>query len=545
MLLRSLHHRLVLSASVRLLTLRNSGPMPPKRKISSIKPEEGASMKRTRRQQAIERDDTLIVSSVQEKAGVERKATPNTRKGKGKTLDNEVSLPGIQRTDTFKVAETEASCSCEEDAEPVAKTKRKAKVKGVDLSNPLPRQIKSPWKVGAHVSSAGGVENAVLNAVAIGATSFALFLKSQRKWESPSLSDESVSQFKSNMKQYGYSSSHVLPHGSYLINLANPDLTKRQKSYDCFLDDLKRCELLGLELYNFHPGSTLGEPLDTAVGYISQCINDAHAATNTVIVVLENMAGAGNIIGSDFSHLASIIELVKDKSRVGVCIDTCHAFAAGYDIRTPEGWESTMKKFNEVVGLKYLRGMHINDSKTDFNSKRDRHESIGLGYLGLQAFKHIVNDPRTQNLPLVLETPSFEQPRDVWGKEIEVLQRISGCTPPTTSQPPSPNAEPADKSSSQDDNELEDYVEEIRKAVKIAEKNEKKPGGAKAKKSVRKRKTGTEEDGDDNEEGGELAETQETENGDETPAKKARKGSSKKATPRKWRSKKILEDHEE
>ncbi|PPQ68236.1 hypothetical protein CVT24_005044 [Panaeolus cyanescens] len=472
--------------------------MPPKRKSSNTCVEENSSTKRARRSQA-----TIAEKGEAEPQENETKPelTRNTRKGKGKLSGNHAST-SLQRSDTFKVAVdgSEGTCSCEENAEPEPKRKR---TKGVDVSNPLPRDSTSLWKVGAHVSSAGGVENAILNAHAIGATSFALFLKSQRKWESPPLSKESITQFKANMSTYGYSSAHILPHGSYLINLANPDRAKRQKSYDCFLDDLKRCELLGLQLYNFHPGSTLGEPLEDALGRIASCINDAHAATNSVTIVLENMAGAGNVIGSDFSHLASIIALVDNKDRVGVCIDTCHAFAAGYDIRTQEGWDATIQKFDEVVGLKYLRGMHINDSKTELNSKRDRHESIGLGHLGLQAFKHIVNDPRTQNIPLVLETPSFEQPREVWGKEIEVLQRISGSSQRGAVPEARGDDDVATVPARADDAPtLEAYVEEIRHAVKTAEKNEKKPSSAKTKKAVGKKKAEqTDEDEDEEAEG--------------------------------------------
>ncbi|KAF8176776.1 xylose isomerase-like protein, partial [Pholiota molesta] len=287
--------------------------------------------------------------------------------------------------------------------------------------------------VGAHVSAAKGVENSIINAASIGANAFALFLKSQRKWTSPPLTESSIAEFKKRMEEHGYTSKMVLPHGSYLINLGNPDAEKREKSYVCFVDDLKRCQALGLELYNFHPGSTVGQAtLEESLGLIAECINRAHKETQGVTAVVENMAGAGNIIGSDFSHLAGIIDRVEDKTRVGVCIDTCHAFAAGYDIRTKEGWDHslvksfTVKVFDEKVGLQYLRGMHLNDSKTECNSNKDRHENIGLGHLGLEAFRHVLSDPRTQGLPLILETPSFEQPREVWGKEIEILQRISG-----------------------------------------------------------------------------------------------------------------------
>ncbi|KAF8801692.1 AP endonuclease [Phlegmacium glaucopus] len=290
------------------------------------------------------------------------------------------------------------------------------------------KRVDSPWKVGAHVSAAGGVENTVTNAIAIGANAFALFLKAHRKWTSPSLTPQSILEFKKRMKQYGYANNMVLPHGNYLINLGNPDSDKREKSYECFLDDLKRCEELGLELYNFHPGSTVGATsTENSIAFIAECINRAHKATKTVKTVMENMAGAGNVIGSKFSDLAGIIAKVEDKTRIGVCIDTCHAFAAGYDIKTKEGWDATMIKFDEEIGLKYLCGMHLNDSKAACNSKKDRHQNIGLGLLGFSAFQYILQDPRTRNIPLILETPTFEQPNEIWSKEIGILQAFTNA----------------------------------------------------------------------------------------------------------------------
>lgn len=343
-----------------------------------------------------------------------------------KAADDKISEPPLKKV---RLDKNDSKAVPEDVPEkPKVKAKRKTKAQLPDPDTFFTR-VESPWKVGAHVSAVGGVENAIVNARAIGANAFALFLKSQRKWTSPPLSEESIVSFKERMKEYGYSPNVVLPHGSYLINLGNPDADKRKKSYDCFLDDLKRCEQLGLTLYNFHPGSTVGAcSTDESLSLIAECINQAHKETTFVTTVLENMAGAGNIIGGDFAHLAGIIERIEDKTRVGICLDTCHSFAAGYDIRTKEGWESTLTKFDNQVGLSYLRGMHLNDSKTEFNSKRDRHENIGLGHLGISAFQHILNDPRVQNIPLILETPSFEQPAEVWGKEIEVLMKLSGSS---------------------------------------------------------------------------------------------------------------------
>ncbi|KAJ7829981.1 xylose isomerase-like protein [Mycena olivaceomarginata] len=283
----------------------------------------------------------------------------------------------------------------------------KTKSKIVDPPPQYGTRSSSVWKVGAHVSAAGGIENAIINAAAIGANSFALFVKSQRKWSSPPFSETTVSNFKARLTEHGYDPRHILPHGSYLINLGNPDAEKRQKSYDCFLDDLQRCESLGLLLYNFHPGSTVGKATtDESISLIAGCINEAHKATKTV-------AGAGNIIGGDFTHLAKIIEQVDDKTRVG-----------GYDVRTKEGWENIVTDFDQQLGLSYLRGMHLNDSKTDCNSKKDRHENIGMGHIGIQGFHHILNDTRFQDIPLILETPSFEKP-EVWATEIAALDGLS------------------------------------------------------------------------------------------------------------------------
>ncbi|KAH0826901.1 xylose isomerase-like protein [Lanmaoa asiatica] len=330
------------------------------------------------------------------------------------------------------------------DGSPV-KRPRKVRQKK-EHTNPKPSdftpRVSSAWKVGAHVSAAGGVENTVVNAARVRrvssllcfvlsgnnlmyprrANAFALFVKSQRKWSSPPLTDENVASFKARMNEFGYDPEYVLPHGSYLINLANPDEAKREKSYECFLDDLKRCERLGLMLYNFHPGSTVGNATkDESISFVAQCLNRAHKETSSVITVIENMASAKNIIGSQFTELRNIIEQVEDKSRVGVCLDTCkHSIQRGTAYMTL----LIVATFDEQVGLSYLRGMHLNDSKTPLGSKKDRHENIGLGTLKLSAFLTILSDPRVQNIPLILETPTFEA-MEVWECEIKVLNMLS------------------------------------------------------------------------------------------------------------------------
>ncbi|KXJ95868.1 DNA-lyase [Microdochium bolleyi] len=292
--------------------------------------------------------------------------------------------------------------------------------------------------IGAHVSSAGGVQNSVGNAVHIGANAFALFLKSQRKWANPPMTPESLQGFKTLSKEHGFDAhKHCLPHGSYLVNLAALEKDKADQAYTGFIDDLHRCESLGITLYNFHPGNTNGEPRPAAIGRIAAQLNKAHAATSSVVTVLENMAGQGNVIGSSWEDLRDIIALVDDKARVGVCIDTCHAFAAGHDLRTPEQFEQTMSAFSRIVGDEYLRAFHLNDSKAPLLSNRDLHANIGTGFLGLRAFHNIMNCDKFQGLPMVLETPIDRKGPDgktiedkqVWADEIKLLESLVGMDP--------------------------------------------------------------------------------------------------------------------
>ncbi|RAL59656.1 hypothetical protein DID88_000289 [Monilinia fructigena] len=278
--------------------------------------------------------------------------------------------------------------------------------------------LKKAVHIGAHVSAAGGVQNSVTNSLRIGGNAFALFLKSQRKWVSPPMAAEARDQFKTFCKEQNYDASkYVLPHCSYLVNLAQPDEVKAKQAYDCFLDDLKRCEELGINLYNFHPGSTGGNPRPEAIARIAAQLNKAHKATKSVITLLENMAGAGNVIGCTWEDLRDIIALVDDKSRVGVCLDTCHTFAAGYDLRSPEAFKKTMDDFSKIVGLQYLKALHLNDSKSPLASNRDLHANIGTGFLGLRAFHNVINFEPFQNMPMVLETPN--EKKDANGKNVE------------------------------------------------------------------------------------------------------------------------------
>lgn len=275
--------------------------------------------------------------------------------------------------------------------------------------------------IGAHVSAAGGVENAPENAHKLGATAFAVFTKNQRQWVAKPLTDESIIAFKANCAKYNYQPHQILPHDSYLINLGHPEKEALQKSRNAFLDELQRCEQLGLDRINFHPGSHLKKTTeDKCLTTIAESINWALEQTSGVIAVIENTAGQGSNLGFSFYHLKKIIDLVKDKSRVGVCIDTCHAYSAGYDFKTKTGFEKVFQEFGEVVGFEYLKGMHLNDSKKELGSRVDRHDSLGVGTIGLELFECIMNDSRFDGIPMILETPDNE----IWAKEIQLLKEM-------------------------------------------------------------------------------------------------------------------------
>lgn len=272
---------------------------------------------------------------------------------------------------------------------------------------------------GAHVSAAGGVENAPLNAKKIGATAFALFTKNQRQWVANPLTEESISAFKKNCETAGYSPDQVLPHDSYLINLGNPDQAALEKSRAAFLDEMQRCEQLGLNRLNFHPGSHLKViSEEQCIETIAQSINLALDQTSGVTAVIENTAGQGTNLGHTFEQIASIIEQVQDRSRIGVCIDTCHAFTSGYDLRSREEFEKTFRHFEEVIGFEYLKGMHLNDSKKELGSHVDRHHSLGEGFIGIDPFRWIMADSRFDGIPLILETPDDS----IWAEEIKLLE---------------------------------------------------------------------------------------------------------------------------
>lgn len=272
--------------------------------------------------------------------------------------------------------------------------------------------------IGAHVSTSGGAQKAPENAWEIGAKSFALFTRNQRQWASKPLTDTTITQFKENCRTGGYHPDIILPHDSYLINLGHPEKEALDKSRTAFLDEMQRCELLGLKYLNFHPGSHLKKiDPNACLDRIAESINETLDKTCGVTAVIENTAGQGTNMGYRFEHLARIIEGIQDKRRIGVCLDTCHTYSAGYDIKTAKGFENTLHGFDTIVGIQYLKAMHLNDSKKDFGSRVDRHESIGKGSLGLEPFKFIMNDPRFDHIPMVLETPD----QSIWEEEIKLL----------------------------------------------------------------------------------------------------------------------------
>ena len=275
--------------------------------------------------------------------------------------------------------------------------------------------------IGAHVSAAGGVENAPVNAHEIGAKAFALFTKNQRQWKAAPLTEKSIELFKERCQELGFDMDYVLPHNSYLINLGHPEEENLTKSRNAFLDEMQRCEQLNINRLNFHPGSHLNKiEIDACLDRIAESINIALDQTEGVTAVIENTAGQGTNLGHTFEQLAHIIDKVEDKSRVGVCIDTAHTLAAGYEIRTEESYKETFQSFDDIVGFKYLKGIHLNDSKKEVGTKVDRHDSLGVGVMGMTLFELMMKDSRFDKMPIILETPDQE----IWAEEIKMLYKL-------------------------------------------------------------------------------------------------------------------------
>lgn len=382
----------------------------------------------------------------QESASDNEDEEKQPKKAKSTPVKEAVKSKAAKKTKEETDEEVEPEVTEEIGKAKAPKAKRKTKEEKEAEMQPLAtRTVGTKVLVGAHVSASGGAHKSIANSVHIGGNAFALFLKSQRKWANPALATDHCTSFHSQCKEHGFTktkSGHlpILPHGSYLVNLCHPDPDRTRQAYDSFLDDLDRCRQLGIGLYNFHPGNSAGsDDRQHAIKHLAGNLNNAHKdkKSGDVITLLETMAAIGsNTVGSTFEDLADTIALVDDKDRVGVCLDTCHIFAAGYDIRTPETWSSMMDKFDKVIGLKYLKALHMNDSKAPLSSGRDLHANIGTGFIGLRGFWNVMNDQRIWGLPLILETPTDETLKDdkgkkiedknTWAKEIKLLENLVG-----------------------------------------------------------------------------------------------------------------------
>ncbi|KAF2147228.1 uncharacterized protein K452DRAFT_261560 [Aplosporella prunicola CBS 121167] len=380
-------------------------------------------------------------------ASQEDKTTPEVKTSVKSSTNSTPKEPAQKAKTKAKVSvedKVETKVQPEADGTELKQVKRKRKTKEEKALEAMPlaaRTVGSKLFIGAHVSAAGGVHNAITNCLHIGGNAFALFLKSQRKWANPPLAQDHVKLFKASCDTHKYDNAHhVVPHGSYLVNLCHTDATRTKQAYDSFLDDLSRCRELGIKLYNFHPGNCASSSREEALQHLATQLNRAHEdpLSGDVITLLETMAvTGGNTIGGTFEELKAVIDLVEHKDRVGVCLDTCHVFAAGYDLRTPDSFKATLDKFDDTIGLRFLKALHINDSKAPLNSCRDLHANIGTGCLGLRAFHNIMNEPRLHGLPMVLETPiDVPNPDDpkgkkiddkgVWAREIKMLEELIG-----------------------------------------------------------------------------------------------------------------------
>ncbi|KAI1908784.1 DNA-(apurinic or apyrimidinic site) lyase [Ophidiomyces ophidiicola] len=406
-----------------------------KRDCAAINPSSAPNLKRPRKSLAEAEDPTKGNFT----DSLDATETTNLKKGSSQTTRSSSPTQKRSRWPNNSEAEYEDKQQINKainEEETGATSKRTSLKKGTKIGAQLeemkplaPRSHGLRMFVGAHVSASKGVQNAVTNSMHIGGNAFALFLKSQRKWNNPPLQDEHRDQFRALCSEHKYNASkYVLPHGSYLVNLAQEDPDKAKQAYSSFLDDLKRCEALGIKLYNFHPGATVKSTLDSSISRLAKALIAALDETTTVIPVLETTCGHGTTIGGSLEHFRSLIELIPESyhSRLGICLDTCHTFAAGYDLRTPDTWNAFMKEFDEVVGLKFLKALHINDSKTPFGSKRDLHANIGTGFLGLRAFHNVMNDKRLEGLPMILETP-IDRPADAVKSKQQGRSIVSDC----------------------------------------------------------------------------------------------------------------------
>ncbi|XP_077308475.1 putative endonuclease 4 isoform X6 [Lithobates pipiens] len=334
-----------------------------------------------------------------------RKKEETAEKTEGQNAEEVSVIKEPDKTNRAKISKRKKSET------KISKSEKTKKVEeSIEVTDLIPRRLQlcstSKKYVGAHVSIQGGLWNAALEAGRIGAKAFGLFLRSQRMWSVKPLEKSTAEKFRGTCKEFGFDARFILPHSPYLMNLGSPKPDVRQKSRDMLVDELSRCHQLGLTLYNIHPGSHLGEmPVNKCLELIAEGINHAHSQIPDITVVLENMSCQGSTVGGRFEELRGIIDLVKDKTRIGVCLDTCHAFAAGHNLSEEKGLKHMLDEFDKVVGLLYLRAVHLNDSKGKVGCRLDRHENIGQGHIGVKGFRQVMNEPRFNEIPMILETP--------------------------------------------------------------------------------------------------------------------------------------------
>jgi len=273
--------------------------------------------------------------------------------------------------------------------------------------------------LGAHTSAAGGVQNALYEGKAIGASAVQLFTSNQKQWQGKSLDLETIALWEKARAETDIDA--IMSHDSYLINLGSFDPEILRKSRCAFREELERCHLLNIPYLNFHPGAAKGGTEEACLDTIVESLLELEplAQKGPTKLLLETTAGQGTSVGHRFEHIGSIVHRVKGKIPIGVCIDTCHIFAAGYDIRTPEQWETTLQAFDQAIGLSFLTAFHLNDSMKEFGSRVDRHACLGQGHIGLEAFRFLMTSPKTKNLPKYLETPDGPP---CWQKEITLLR---------------------------------------------------------------------------------------------------------------------------
>ncbi len=289
------------------------------------------------------------------------------------------------------------------------------------------RTGKSVPPLGAHMSVAGGIENAFAAGAAVGCDCLQVFVKNQRQWRAPALKSEQIAAYKAAERETGLSP--VVAHASYLLNLASPDDANRNKSITAMVDELERCEALGVSALIFHPGAHMDGTLKAGIKRIARSLNEVHRKCQGfgTTILLESTAGQGTAIGHRFEHLASILDGVRESDRLGVCLDTCHLFAAGYDFRKKSGYDEMMAELDSAVGISTVRCIHTNDSKRECGSRVDRHEHIGRGKIGQTGFAHFLNDPRWSNTPFILETPKGKDGRGTPLDKVNLKRLRSLC----------------------------------------------------------------------------------------------------------------------